>query len=279
MGRNKGFEGKTVMNLLKEIISNRKLLFKLAKNDFKTKYAGSYLGIFWAFVQPVVTIAIYVFVFQVGFRAGGTENGYHFVLYLIAGIIPWFFFAEALQNATSCLLEYSYLVKKVVFNISILPILKVISSLFVHLFFIAISYIIFVANGKMPEVQFVQIIYYTSCAIVLVSALSYFTCAITPFFKDFAQIINIITQIGMWMTPIMWKESMLIGTAAEKFIIILKLNPMYYIVQGYRDAFMNGAWFFEHTKLTIYFWCFVIVAAYIGNKVFNRMRVHFSDVL
>lgn len=267
------------MNLLREIIGNKKLLLKLAKNDFKTKYAGSYLGIFWAFVQPVVTIAIYVFVFQVGFRAGGTENGYHFVLYLIAGIIPWFFFAEALQNATSCLLEYSYLVKKVVFNISILPILKVISSLFVHLFFIVISYIIFAANGKMPGVQFVQIIYYTICAIVLVSAISYFTCSITPFFKDFAQIINIITQIGMWMTPIMWKESMLIGTAAEKFMIILKLNPMYYIVQGYRDAFMDGAWFFEHGKLTLYFWCFVIAAAFIGNKVFNRMRVHFSDVL
>ncbi len=263
------------MNLLKEIINNRSLLLKLAKNDFKTKYAGSTFGIFWAFVQPVVTVAIYVFVFQVGFRAGGTENGYHFVLYLIAGIVPWFFFAEALQNATNSLLEYSYLVKKVVFNISILPLLKVISSLFVHLFFIVLSLLIFVINGKMPGVQFIQIIYYMFCSIILVSAISYFTCAITPFFKDFSQIINIITQIGMWMTPIMWKETML----SESYRWILKLNPVYYIVQGYRDSFMNGPWFFEHIKLTIYFWIFVFIILLIATKVFKKLRVHFSDVL
>ena len=132
------------MNLIKEFISSRKMLWKLSKNDFKTKYAGSYLGIFWAFVQPIITIAIYVFVFQVGFKAAPTDDGYPFVLYLIAGIIPWFFFAEALMNATNCLIEYSYLVKKVVFNISILPIIKIISSLFVHLFFIVIAF----AKGK-----------------------------------------------------------------------------------------------------------------------------------
>lgn len=263
------------MNLIKEIFNNRRLLIKLAINDFKTKYAGSYFGIFWAFVQPIVTVAIYVFVFQVGFRAGGTENGYHFVLYLISGIVPWFFFAEAIQNATTCLIEYSYLVKKVVFNISILPIIKIVSSLFVHLFFIGLSFVIFIFNGKIPDIHFVQIIYYALCSIILVSAISYFTCAITPFFKDFAQIINIITQIGMWMTPIMWKETMI----AEQFRWILKINPVYYIVQGYRDSFMYGVWFFEHMKLTVYFWVFVIVILFISNKVFNKMRVHFSDVL
>ena len=263
------------MGLIKDLIKSRSMLWKLSKNDFKTKYAGSYLGIFWAFVQPIITIAIYVFVFQVGFKAAPADNGYPFVLYLIAGIIPWFFFAEALMNATNCLIEYSYLVKKVVFNISILPIIKILSSLFVHLFFIVLSYVIFLINGKQPGIYMIQLFYYTFCAVALVIAISYLTCAVTPFFKDFGQIVNIITQIGMWMTPIMWSESMI----AEQYRWILKLNPVYYIVTGYRDCYINGIWFWDRYKITIYFWVVTIVILLISTTIFKKLRVHFSDVL
>ena len=119
------------MNIIGILKKNRKLIFSLAKNDFKTRFAGSYLGIFWAFVQPVVTILVYWFVFQVGFRSG-TVAEFPFVLWLTAGLVPWFYFSEALMGATSSLLEYSYLVKKVVFNIDILPVIKVLSALFVN---------------------------------------------------------------------------------------------------------------------------------------------------
>lgn len=79
---------KTVFFLPAELYKNRRLVFKLAKNDFKTKYAGSYLGIVWAFVQPIVTILVYWFVFSVGFRSGTGDLGVPFVLYLVAGIVP-----------------------------------------------------------------------------------------------------------------------------------------------------------------------------------------------
>ena len=101
------------------------MIYKLAKNDFKTKYAGSYLGIIWAFIQPVITVLVYWFVFEVGFRGGSDSLPVPFVLYLVAGIIPWFFFQDGLTGGTNSLLEYSYLVKKVVFNISVLPVVKV----------------------------------------------------------------------------------------------------------------------------------------------------------
>ena len=102
------------------------MIYKLAKNDFRTKYAGSYLGIIWAFIQPVVTVLVYWFVFEVGFRAGENTLPVPFVLYLIAGIVPWFFFQDGLIGGTNSMLEYSYLVKKVVFQISVLPVVKII---------------------------------------------------------------------------------------------------------------------------------------------------------
>ena len=130
------------MNIIRELLANRRLIWKLSKNDFKTKYAGSYFGIIWAFVQPIVTILIYIFVFQFGFRAQPIATDIPYALWLVAGIVPWFFFSEALVNATNCLLEYSYLVKKVVFKISILPIVKVSSSMFEHVFFVGLAIII-----------------------------------------------------------------------------------------------------------------------------------------
>ena len=158
---------------------------KLAKNDFKTRYAGSYLGIVWAFIQPVITILVYWFVFSVGFRSGTGDLGVPFVLYLVAGIVPWFFFQDALIGGTNSMLEYNYLVKKVVFNISVLPVVKIISAMFVHVFFVLFTIILYAAYGRMPDIYYLQLIYYTGCVFILVLGLSYATSAIVIFFRDF----------------------------------------------------------------------------------------------
>lgn len=153
--------------LPKELYQSRRLIWKLSKNDFKKRYAGSYLGMVWAFVQPVVTVVMYWIVFDRVFDtrsqlvAGGIEVPY--VLYLTAGLVPWFYFSEALSNGTTALLEYNYLVKKVVFKISILPIIKVIAATFVHLFFVAVLLMIAIAYGYYPSVFTLQIFYYSFC--------------------------------------------------------------------------------------------------------------------
>lgn len=270
-------------NALAEIIRNRKLILDLAVTDFKNKYSASFFGSIWAFTQPIVTTAIYCFVFQFGFRqgAGVQDAGYPFLLYLIAGIIPWFFFDEAWKNATNCLVEYSYLVKKVVFRIDVLPIVKIISSFFVHAFFIVVALVLYVAFGKLPDVKFLQLFYYLFCMFLLILALSYLTAAVTPFFPDLAQIIGILLQLGMWTIPIMYEESMITtaGSWGPKVMMILKLNPMYYIVTGYRDSFMHGQWFFERGAITIYFWAVAIILFVVGFRAFQKLKVHFADVL
>ena len=107
-------------NLMIDIFSERKLIWKLSKNDFKTKYAGSFLGIVWGFVQPIITVVVYWLVFQYGLRASNSGD-VPYVLWFVAGMIPWFYFSESLMSATNCLLEYNYLVKKMAFKIDILP--------------------------------------------------------------------------------------------------------------------------------------------------------------
>lgn len=264
------------MGFFKELLGNRKLILNLAKNDFKTKYAGSYLGIIWAFIQPVITVLVYWFVFEVGLRQTGNEK-VPFVLWLIAGLVPWFFFSDALNGGTNSLLEYNYLVKKVVFKISVLPIVKIISAFFVNIFFILFTLVIYACYGFTPDLYYLQIIYYILCTFLLVLGLCYLTSAIVVFFRDLTQIINIILQIGVWMTPIMWNVDTM--GLSPKLTFIFKLNPMFYVVQGYRDVLINKVWFWEHAKMTIYFWSFTLVIFVLGTIVFKRLKVHFADVL
>lgn len=269
-----------IMTIPAELFQSRKLIWKLAKNDFKKRYAGSYLGIVWAMAQPVVTVVMYWIVFDKVFDtrsqmvASGLEVPY--VLYLTAGLVPWFYFSEAITQGTMALIEYNYPVKKVVFNISILPIIKVIAATFIHLFFVGILLLVAVCYGYTPTIYTVQLLYYSLCLVFFVLALSYLTSALVVFIRDLQQVISIALQIGMWATPIMWNIKML---PSDNMKTLFKLNPLVYIVNGYRSAIFEEEWFWEHFYSSTYFWIFTISMFCIGTLVFRRLRSHFADVL
>lgn len=272
---------KSVIDVVKDLRENRKLIWKLSKNDFKTRYAGSYLGIVWAIIQPVIIVLMYWFVFEVGLNSATVQvrEGIDvpFVLWLTSGLVPWLFFSEALSNGTNALLEYNYLVKKVVFNINILPIVKVVSSVFIHVFFVAFMLVLFIGYGQWPGFYVLQLLYYSLCLFVLCMGISFITSAVVIFFRDLSQIINIFLQVGIWMTPIMWTIDKLDRWPVLK--MIFKLNPLYYIVYGYRDALFYKVPFWERAALTGYFWTVVVVLWIAGTHVFRKLKVHFADIL
>ena len=132
-----------VFDLLETISTNKRLILSLSKNDFKQRFAGSYFGVIWAFVQPIVTVIMYSVVFQLLLNQGATvENNIPYSLWLICGLVPWFYFSEAWLGTCNSMLEYSFLVKKVVFRVDILPLVKVISSFIVHAFFAALMLLV-----------------------------------------------------------------------------------------------------------------------------------------
>lgn len=270
---------KSFLLLPMELYQNRRLIGKLAKNDFKTRYAGSYMGMVWAFVQPVVTIALYWFVFEVlmpsrsEMVAGGLEPPY--VLWLTAGLVPWFFFSEAINNGTTSLLEYNYLVKKVVFKISILPIIKILAACFIHVFFVTFMLVLYFIYGNPLDFYLLQIIYYSFCMFIFVLALSYTTCAVVIFFRDLTQIISIFLQVGMWATPILWN----VDKIPDKFSFIWKWNPIFYVVNGYRNAMFEKIWFWQEMQASLIFWSMTVVLFGLGTIIFKRLKVHFADVL
>jgi teichoic acid transport system permease protein len=269
--------------MIKDIISNKKLIGKLARNDFKQKFAGSTLGVIWAFVQPVITVLVYWIVFDKALNAGtqGTKAGIQapFVLWLSAGIVPWFYFSEVLSAGTVVLLEYNYLVKKVVFPINVLPVVKAISSLFVHGFFVMFTLLVYLLYGYGLSPYIFQVIYYSVAMMVLAIGIIYLTSALCAFFRDMAQLVNIVLQVGIWATPIMWNFDGMLEKIPGWLQIVLKLNPMYYITSGYRDSIIGHTGFWTRPALTAYYWAFTIVMFAVGTHIFKKLQSQFADVL
>lgn len=267
---------KKIYSIVAIFVHNGALIWDLAVNDFKTKFAGAAFGTIWAFVQPVVTILVYWFVFQVGFRSGNSgSTEVPYALWLSTGLIPWFFFSEAWNSATNSLIEYSYLVKKVVFNVTIIPCVKIFSALFVHIFFLILLLFMYIINGVAPTIYWIQVLYYSFAMFVLVLALTYVTAALVLFFRDMSQIITVFLQVGVWLTPIMWEISVI----PSKLQWIFKLNPMYYIVSGYRQALIYHEWAWNNVNMNIYFCSVTIVLLVLGQHIFEKMKPHFADVL
>ena len=268
-----------VLALPVELYQNRRLIWRLSRNDFKKRYAGSYLGTIWAMVPPIVTVAMYWVVFDRIFGSGPqvtyTGGEVPYVLFLTAGLVPWFFFSDAVMGGMTSLMEYNYLVKKVVFKVSILPIIKVTAAMFVHIGFSVVLVLIAAFYGYTPTVYTLQLFYYTFCEYVFILGLSYATCAIVLFFRDLQNLISIIMQVGMWATPILWN----INTLREKYKPFIKLNPMTYIVEGYRSAVYEQQWFWEHFYSSTYFWIVTALLFVVSALIFKKLKPMFADVM
>lgn len=259
---------------LKTKMNDIAFVWQFAIDDFKGKYAGSALGVAWAFLQPIITIVLYWFIFQLGFKSAPVEN-FPFILWLMIGLIPWFFVSEAIVNATSSMVEYSYLVKKVLFNIDILPFAKVLSVLLVQFVLVIFAIVLYAIFGYFPDVYYLQIPIYLIYMLVVVSGIAYLTATLYVFFKDVVQIVSIIIQIVFWLTPIVWDFQIM----PEMVRKILVFNPFYYVINGYRNIFIYKDGMGQDLGMTIYYWAIAIVLLAAGLRLFHKCKDHFADVL
>lgn len=214
-------------------------------------------------------------VFTLGFRANSSSDGVPFVLYLITGMIAWTFFAQNFNAGSNILRQFSFLIKKLNFRLSILPIVKLLSALIPHSFFISIAIGLAWYNGFTPTWYTLQILYYLFASTMLLIGLGWLTSSTNIFVKDVSKVVGIIVQFGFWLTPIFWN----ISRIPQEYQWIIKLNPAYYLVSGYRDSLLYHKWFWERPHETLYFWGVTSVILLLGMIVFKRLRPHFAEVI
>ena len=255
-------------------LAPQSLLWVLIGKELRIRYLGSFLGMFWAFVQPAITLFIFWFVFEVGFRVVPVE-GVAFVPWLMCGMIPWFFISDSILTATNAVKDNSFLVKKIVFPVYMLPLVKIGASLAVHLVFLAVLLLVFVLYGQMPNLYWLQIPYYAIASIVLVCGIGWLTSALVIFLPDVGQFTAMLMQFCFWLTPIFW-SSALMPTSLQW---VLGLNPFHYIINGYRNSLIAERWFWQEPLQTSFFWLIAGTAFFGGAWLFRRLRSQFADVL
>lgn len=261
-------------DIFKAIYSSKSQLRTLAVNDFKNRYTGSYLGRIWGVIQPLTTILLFWFVFQVGFRSQPMKD-VPFILWLIAAMIPWNFFSDAWFSGNSAFTSYSYIVKKVVFNIDILPAVKICGSFILNIIFNIIILVVYGLYGQFPGIHIIDMIYFSICLSMLALGLSLITATLNVFMKDVGQLLSVIMQFLMWLTPIMWDYTMI----PDRLSWFYRWNPLFYITNGYREALINGTWFFEEYGMMFRYWCFTFICLAVGYKLMKKLKPHFADVL
>lgn len=265
---------KSFIYFIRLLVSQRQLIFSMAKREVATQYVGSILGFIWTFIHPMVMIFVFWVVFSVGFRVRPMNN-VPFVVWLTAGMAAWFLFSGIINGTASCLVANAHLIKKTLFQSHILPVIKIVSYMITHGVFLAVllGLILF---QKMPfSLYYFQFLYYLICLVVLALGLSWAFSALNVFIRDVGQIVGVIMQIGFWATPIFWD----INIMPPKIQMFFKLNPMFYIVQGYRESFIYFRPFWEHPLQTVYFWVVSSALLLIGAVIFQRLKPQFADAL
>ncbi|MCX6303971.1 MAG: ABC transporter permease [Bacteroidetes bacterium] len=271
---------KSIRQFLKESIDffyqlyvNRMLILNLSLRDFEKKYISNFFGFVWVILDPLAFVVILYLVF--GSRYGSTNpEAVPFVVYLITGYIAYDFFSQTLRSITFCISDHSFLLKKVNFRVAVLPIVTVFSHLMVHGIVLVICFVILLVNHIYPQLFWFQLIYYIVALSVLMISLGWLTSSIFLFFPDISNIVGIIIQAMFFLTPIFWNMQ---GLPLSNQLI-LKLNPIFYIVNGYRESLTNHQGFWTHPVLTLYFWTFCLIVLVAGVTVFKKLRPHFADV-
>jgi lipopolysaccharide transport system permease protein/teichoic acid transport system permease protein len=246
----------------------------MAKQEVAKKYVGSMMGFLWTFIHPLVLVLVLWVVFGFGFRVKPVED-VPFVVWLSAGMCSWFVFSEILSESANSVVANANLIKKTLFPSQILPIVKIASAFIAHSVFILVLLGLILLNRLPPHIINLQFIYYLFCLSILSLGLGWAVSALNVFIRDVGQIVSVILQIGFWATPILWNIELM----PEKIQFLFKLNPLFYIIRGYRDSFVYFVPFWHHPLQTVYFWVVASCVFITGALIFQKLKPQFPDVL
>lgn len=264
-----------VFQVVKEQFSNINLIFRLAGYDIKSTYQMHYLGTLWQYLNPIIQIAAFWFVFGIGIRRGEPIGDIPFLVWLIVSIIPWFFINASINQGTKSIHNKVSLVSKMKFPFSILPTVTILKNFYNFMVMFVVLIIILMVNQFYPSIYWIQLPYYFFALIVFLFSTSILFSTISILIRDFQTAINALMRMFFFLTPIFWAANGLPNQA----IALLKINPFYYLIDGFRNTLVLEIWFYEDLTYTIYFWGLTLFILFLGSFIHIKFRDKFVDYL
>lgn len=266
---------RAVWRPLWELPRRFELILSFARRELLARYKGSVLGVVWALLTPAVMIAIFTFIFAVifGARFGGSVSHWDYALYLFCGLLPWTMFQETAQQSASAIVTRANLVKRVVFPLETLPVAQALAALG-HQLFGTVALLIFIAiirqelHGTLLWLPVLII-----PQLLLTIGAAWLIASLGVFVRDITQGISLLMTAWMFLTPIVYPESMVPG----QFRTVIEINPFTPLVRSYRLVMLEGAT--PDGSGLAYFTAWAVVVFFFGYWWFARTRKNFADVI
>lgn len=263
------------LNFLRSFYQHSYMIRSMVVRDIRARYIGSFLGFFWTIIHPITQIIIYYFIFSVilRIRLGPEYGGTNFAVWLIAGILPWLFFAEVVTRSPTAVLEQSSIITKTVFPSELLPVTSLITAIINHLIGMVFFIGFLLVSGYGISLNILLIIPIFFAIGIFALGIAWALSALNVFLRDIGQIVGVLVSIWFFITPIIYP----LNAIPENYQKVYGLNPMLHMIEAYRSALLGK------TNLNIeslpYIMIPVLVAFILGGLIFKKLKSAFANVL
>jgi hypothetical protein len=274
---------KSISYVIKENFSNVYRIFCIAKYELLSDMRDSKFGIFWNFASPAIQVFTYWLVFGIAWgRKAQTYKGItvEYLPWLVVAFSVWWYIRPCIVDGCSAVFSKTNVITRMKFPVSVLPATVCLKELFNHFVMLIITFVALILSGWYPNLNWLWIIYYMFCAFMLGEAISLVLSVLTMLWRDVKKFISSIMRMLMYFSPILWdchfKPDVPFASILNKLV---KVNPVYYIIQGYRDAVFYGRNVFDHPAITLYFWCLVFAIFALGCFLMYTFKKKFIDMI
>ncbi|WP_078550122.1 ABC transporter permease [Litchfieldia alkalitelluris] len=275
---------KSMVTIIREQISSFYLILRLSAFEMKSANTNNYLGRLWEILNPIIQLSIYWLVFGVGVRGGRNitmENGVDvpFFTWMVTGMVVWFFVNPAISKSSKSIYSRLNLIAKMSFPMSAIPSFVIMANFYTHLMLIGVVMLYLQFTQFKISIYYIQLPYFMVSTLIFLFALALITSTISTIIRDVQQIIHSVLRLLLYLTPLIWHTEKL-ELNGMNLTILLKLNPLYYLVEGYRASLLGTNWYFvEHAEYTLYFWVMMLFLFLLGSTLHLKFRNRFVDYL
>lgn len=275
---------KSLITIVREQISSFYLILRLSAFEMKSANNNNYLGRFWEILNPMIQLSIYWLVFGIGVRGGQKitmENGAQvpFFIWMVTGMIVWFFVNPAISKSSKSIYSRLQLISKMSFPMSAIPSFVIMANFYTHLMLVTVVIIFLQFTDFKLSVYYIQLPYFMLATLIFLFTLALITSTLSTIVRDVQQLVHSVLRMMLYLTPLLWHTDKLVVKGVE-LTFLLKLNPLYYLVEGYRASLLGTTWYMvEYAQYTLYFWLLILVMLLLGSTLHLKFRNRFVDFL
>ncbi|GEM05263.1 teichoic acid translocation permease protein TagG [Halolactibacillus miurensis] len=273
------------MKLALEILKEQKKYFYLIRRlslyELKSNNKSNYLGMAWELINPAIQILIYWLVFGTLMRREPiiiSGNEVPFINWLMAGFFVWTLFYQSVIQGSKSIYTRLRMLSKMSFPMSIIPSYVIFSQFYIHLMSMLVTFLIFIIINQSINIYIIQLPYYMFAGLCLMFSISLVMSTLSTIVRDVHMLLNSTLKMFLYLSGVLWPITLL---SDYPFLMkVMKLNPVYYLINGYRQSFFGNTWsIISEWKYTLFFWGLVLVIFLIGSRLHMKFRRHFIDFL